>query len=106
MNTDQYLSTVYYDPKRTGGLGGVDRLYRDVKKDGKFNISRRTIREWLMGQDAYTLHKPIRKHFKRNRVMVGGIDQQWQMDLADMQSLQKFNNGYRYPLVCIDAFSK
>jgi hypothetical protein len=35
-------------------------------------------------------------HFKRNRVIVGGIDQQWQMDLADMQSMQKFNDGYRY----------
>jgi transposase InsO family protein len=34
------------------------------------------------------------------------IDQQWQMDLADMQSMQKFNDGYRYLLVCIDVFSK
>ena len=39
-------------------------------------------------------------------MIVGGIDQQWQMDLADMQSMQKFNNGYRYLLVCIDVFSK
>ena len=38
--------------------------------------------------------------------MVGGIDEQWQMDLADMQSLQKYNDGYRYLLVCIDVFSK
>ena len=37
---------------------------------------------------------------------MGGIDQQWQMDLADMQSMQKFNDGYRYLLVCIDVFSK
>ena len=28
------------------------------------------------------------------------------MDLADMQSMQKFNDGYRYLLVCIDVFSK
>jgi transposase InsO family protein len=40
------------------------------------------------------------------RVIVGGIDQQWQMDLADMQSTQTFNDGYRYLLVCIDVFSK
>ena len=36
----------------------------------------------------------------------GGIDEQWQMDLADMQSMQKFNEGYHYLLVCIDVFSK
>ena len=106
LNMDDYLASVYYDPKRSGGFGGVDRLYKDVKKEGKFNISRTKIKEWLMKQDAYTLHKPIRRHFKRNRVIVGGIDQQWQMDLADMQSMQKFNNGYRYLLVCIDVFSK
>ena len=77
-----------------------------LKKKGKFNISRSKIKEWLMMQDTYTLHKPIRRNFKRNRVIVGGIDQQWQMDLADMQSMQKFNDGYRYLLVCIDVFSK
>ena len=38
MNMDDYLSSVYYDLKRSGGLGGVDRLYQDVKKDGKFDM--------------------------------------------------------------------
>ena len=103
---DDYLSSVYYDPKRSGGLGGVNRFYDDVKKEGKFKISRNEITQWLMRQDTYTLHKPMRRHFRRNRVIVGGIDQQWQMDLADMQSMQKFNDGYRYLLVCIDVFSK
>ena len=110
---DDYLASVYYDPKRSGGFGGVDRLYKDVKKEGKEGKekkerkrSRTKIKEWLMKQDAYILHKPIRRHFKRNRVIVGGINQQWQMDLADMQSMQKFNDGYHYLLVCIDVFSK
>ena len=103
---DDYLASVYYDAKQSGGFGGVDRLYKDVKKEGKFDISRKKIKEWLMKQDTYTLHKPIRHHFRRNRVIVGGIDHQWQMDLADMQSMQKFNDGYRYLLVCIDVFSK
>ena len=96
---DTYLSSVYYNPKRSGGFGGV-------KKDGKFDISRAQIRKWLMGQDTYTLHKPARRRFKRNRVIVGGIDELWQMDLADMQPLATENDGYRYLLVCIDVFSK
>jgi transposase InsO family protein len=105
-SVDSYLSSVYYDAKRSGGFGGVNRLYYDIKKDGKFKLSRKQIKEWLMKQDTYTLHKPVRRNFKRNRVIVGGIDQQWQLDLADMQTMQKFNNGYRYLLVCIDVFSK
>ena len=41
------------------------------------------------------IHKPVRRNFKRNRVIVGDIDQQWQMDVADTQSMQKFNDDYR-----------
>ena len=62
-----------------------------------------------MGQDTYTLHKPAHRNIKRNRVIVGGgggIDEQWQMDLADMQSLKQYNDGYRYLLVCIDVIFK
>ena len=47
-NSDEYLSSVYFDPKRSGGFGGVERLYRDVKKEGKYKLSRKQIVEWLM----------------------------------------------------------
>ena len=86
--------------------GLVDRLYQDVKKEGKFKIRRHEIKEWFMKQDAYTLHKPMRRNFERTRMIVGGINQQWQMDLPNMQSMQKFKDGYRYLLVCIDVFSE
>ena len=103
---DEYLTQLYYNPKRSGSFGGVERLYRDVKKEGKYDISRAQLKKWLMKQDTYTLHKQARRHYKRNRVIVGGIDELWQMDLADMQSHAKENDGYRYLLVCIDVFSK
>ena len=77
-----------------------------LKKDGKYDISRAQLKKWLMKQDTYTLHKPARRHYKRNRVIVGGIDELWQMDLADMQTMAAENDGYRYLLVCIDVFSK
>ena len=83
-NIDRYLSSVYFDPKRPGSFGGVDRLYSDVKKEGKYKLSRKQVQEWLMKQDSYTLHKPVRRNFSRNYVIAGGIDEQWQMDLADM----------------------
>ena len=103
---DEYLTQLYYNSKRSGALGGVERLYRDVKKDGKYDISRAQLKKWLMKQNTYTLHKPARRHYKRNRVIVGGIDELWQMDLADMQTMAAENDGYRYLLVCIDVFSK
>ena len=56
---EDYLASVYYDPKRSGGFGGVDRLYKDVKKEGKFNISRTKIKEWLIKQDHLKFSKEI-----------------------------------------------
>ena len=103
---DEYLKSVYYDPKRPGSFGGTESLYRDVKQEGKFKLSRKQISDWLMSQDTYTLHKFARRNFKRNRVIVGGIDEEWQMDLADMQSLKQYNDEYRYLLVCTDVLSK
>ena len=78
---DDYLSSVYYHSNRSGGFGGVNRLYDDVKQGGKFKISRAKTKEWLMKQGTYTLYKPVRRNFKRNHVIVGVIDQQWQLDL-------------------------
>ena len=55
----------------------MNRVHDDVKKEGKFKISRADIKNWLMKQDTCTLHRPIQRNFRRNRVIVDGIDQQW-----------------------------
>ena len=102
---DEYLAQVYYNPKRTGGFGGVERLCHDVKKDGKYDISRAQLKKWLMKQDTYTLHKPARRHYRRNRVIVGGIDELWQMDLADMQPVSADNDGTAIYL-CASMYSQ
>ena len=54
----------------------------------------------------YTLHKQPRRKFQRNRVMVSGIDKQWQADLVDLSSLSRYNKNNKYLLVCIDILSK
>ena len=103
---NQYLHEKYYNLEKAGSLGGVNVLYRAVEEDRKHRIVRKRIQEWLKMQDSYTLHKPVRKHYSRNRVIVGGIDHQWQADLVDLQSLSKYNNGYKYLLTCNDILSK
>jgi len=81
----------------------VDKLYRAARRYG---VTRSQVLEWLQLQPGYTLHRPARKHFRRNRVIVYGIDSQWQADLVDMQSLSRWNRGYKYLLTCIDILSK
>ena len=55
---------------------------------------------------AEELHKPIRRKFKKRRVLVNGIDKIWAVDLVDMQAFSKFNRGVKYLLAVIDVFSK
>ncbi len=97
---DDELNNAYFDPKRVGSYGGVDALHRASK------LRRPAVERWLASQDAYTLHKPVRRHFKRRRVIVGGRNQQWQADLVDLTRLKTHNDGITFLLTVIDVFSK
>ena len=45
----------------------------------------------------------LSKNFKKKCILHLNI---WGVDLADMQSLSKFNKGFKYLLCAIDLFSK
>lgn len=94
------FEAAYRDPKHASSFGGVDSLKRTFKVKGK------DVKQWLETKDSYTLHKPIRRNFLRNRVLVSNINEQFQVDLVDMQSLAKINRDYKYILTCIDIVSK
>ena len=106
MDQNEVLSQIYYTPKDPASFSGVEVLLRRAKETGNPGITRAAVKEWLSDQDPYTLHRQYRKHFKRNPIVVGAIDKQWQADLADMSSLSKHNDGYKFLLTVIDCFSK
>ena len=62
--------------------------------------------KWLTQQNVYSLQKPIRHRFKKRRVIVSKIDDQWQADLVDMQKNKSQNKNFNYNLTVIDIFSK
>ena len=102
---EEILKEVYYNPEHPASFGGVDVVFQAARKENG-NITKGQVQRWLMEQPTYTLHKPRRRRFKRNRVLVYGIDHQWQLDLVDMQALSRHNKGIKYLLTCIDIFSK
>ena len=99
-------TSIYLDPSQPASFGGLVAVYRAVKEKGKNKISRKQVREWLRQQDVYTLHKPKRRRYKRSRVIVPGIDAQFQADLVDLQNLSRYNKGYKHLLTYIDIFNK
>ena len=57
-------------------------------------------------QLANELHKPIIKKFRKRKVYSSFKYNIWGVNLADMQSLSKYNKGIKYLLCEIDLFSK
>jgi hypothetical protein len=96
------LKKIYFDPSHPAGFSTADKLWKAAKK----TVPKMQVQHWLESQDAYTLHRPLRKRFDRNRYIVNYIDDTWQADLCDMQSLSKYNDNFKYLLTVIDIFSK
>ena len=55
---------------------------------------------------ADEFYKPIIRKFKKRKVYSSFRDNIWSIDLADIQSLSKYNKGNKYLLCAIDLFSK
>ncbi len=97
---ERTLQKTYYTPKQAASYGGIQAIERVVPRHKK------KVKQWLAQQDTYTLHRPVRHRFHRRRVIVGGIDHQWQADLVDVSRLSKYNKGINFLLTCIDVLSK
>ena len=57
-------------------------------------------------QLANELCRQITRKFRRRKLCSSFIDNIWGVNLADMQSLSKYNRGIRYLLCAIDLFSE
>ena len=101
--TEKILRKIYYNPKHEASFSSPERLYEAVKDKG---ISLEEVKKWLSGEITYTLHKQPRKNFKRNKIIVSHIDEQWEADLVDMKEFVRENDGNNYILTVIDCFSK
>ena len=103
---DALLQRLYYDAENSASaFTGKERVYRTAKLELP-TITRRDVDNWFARQLTYTLHKPARHNFRRNKTIVLAIDEQWQADLCDMTSRAKDNDGYTFLLTVIDCFSR
>jgi transposase InsO family protein len=99
------LNRLYYDLKHPASFGSIKTLFEFAKREHP-SIKLKDVKEWLSGQISYTLHRPARKNFIRNKIYVNHINEQFQADLVDMQEFSRQNKGYKYILTVIDCLSK
>ncbi|XP_053385652.1 uncharacterized protein LOC123560105 [Mercenaria mercenaria] len=104
----EYLRRIYTDPSHPASFSGPGRLKREVEREGKYDLSKSEIRSFLESQDTYSLNRLVQRRHKRNRIVVSGVKQQYDMDLCDMSKLSRYrgNKGTKFLLTVIDVFSR
>ena len=95
------VSMVYkfFDKKSTAEPSSLERMgsgFKKLKNTTKSNSS-------ILADE---LHKSIIKKFDKRKVYSQFKDNIWGVDLADMQSLSRKNNGIKYLLCAIYLYSK
>lgn len=77
------LEEVYYNPKHNASFSSVRKLCKATNKPQS------QVKNWLRSQNAYTLHKQIKRKFQRNKYHVTNIAELYQADLIDMVKFKK-----------------
>ena len=90
-----------YDGYQRGLASMVYKFFDKKSAGGSVNIPLE-----FNEQLAKELHKPIIRNFKKRTVYSGFKGNIWGVDLADMQSLSKYNKGIKYLLCVIDLLRK
>ena len=99
----EYLKENYFTISQPGAYSKPHKLYLILKTKG-FQVGYHKLREWLQNQYAYSLNQPVKYKFKRRRVITQGIDDIWDIYLADVRNLSQHNNNINYLLIVIDIF--
>jgi hypothetical protein len=103
---ESLLEDLYYNVKNNSAFSSVNKLYSAAKKVDK-KISLDDVKTWLSGQQSYTLFRDrLIRNYPTWKYYVFAIDQQWSIDLADMQAISDVNDGYSFLLCVVDIFSK
>jgi len=104
--TDAILASIYHDPKNPAAFSSPARLLKAAKTMIP-GLTLGRVKKYLQTQDAYTLNRNIgRKRFKRRKIIVKGLKDQYQADLMDFAQLAPQNDGHRFVLTMIDCFSR
>ena len=68
---NQWIKDLNYNPAKPGSLWGWETFYKSLQQSNII-VDKDDLKEWLLTQDAYTLHYPKIKKFRRNKVIVSG----------------------------------
>ena len=97
------LRALFYDLKSSCAYAGSEKLLSETRKK---KFADKDVLKWLQEQDAYNLHRRLRKKFPRRSYNVFNVNDLWEIDLMDLRALKHENDDHTFVLVVIDVLSK
>jgi hypothetical protein len=91
---EKYMTDIWTDPQHPTAFTGPEKLYQIIRKEGRFKIGRGTNKKFLEKKNAYSLQIPPRRHFPRSRVIVEGLNEMTDGDLASMEMFLNIKTEY------------
>ena len=101
---NERLKEIYHGDS-LGAFRGPGALYRQAKLQGVVGVSLKACKEFLKGEPIYSLYKPARRNYRRNKILASYPGDVVQIDIMDMQNLKR-QNAFAYVLLSYDTFSK
>ena len=99
------LKKIYHKVDHPASYSSPYKLYIVANKVNS-QIKLSDVKKWLTGEPSYTLHREIKLTFPRRKVVVSGMQIQYQADLVDYAPIARENKGTRFLLTVIDCFSR
>lgn len=101
-----FLEKIFKNPKNAASFQGPKKLLQVAKENFKGDITLKQIKQWLENEEVYAMNKPVKRNFKRGRVIAQRRFDQFDADLADMKNISEKNDNTQYLLIVIDVFSR
>jgi transposase InsO family protein len=101
-----YFKNIWTNVNHVASYVGPYKLYQVVKREGKYKIGLRNIRQFLSDLESYSLQKRVHRKFPRRYILTDSIDIIWDGNLQDVRNISKENEGVQYILVLQDIFSR
>lgn len=96
------LAYYYYTPSHPASFSTAAKLARGAK------VCLKQATDWLMKQEVCTTHRQARKSARNTGFTHHSYypNSTWEVDLSDLSSLRRWNDGYTFMLCVIDVFSR
>jgi len=85
--------SLYYYPSRPSAFSKFQKFWAALERKGK---SANAIRALLEKQDAYTLHRTVRKLSSLNPYTVTNVMDVWECDLLGVEAYAKYNDNHSF----------